>query len=428
MASRFVSQRALVESAAGGGAKVWQEIIKLSQQPHIVSNLGQGFPDFAGARVAREAAARVLEGTDASSLKLNQYSPVPGTARLRAALLRAWKSSAPASDAYTEEDNVVVTTSGTEGLYATMQACLNVGDEVLVMQPYFPWYVPCVRMAGATPVCVSLEPGTWRIPFEALERAVTVKTKAVIVNTPHNPTGHVASAGELERLSRFCVEHNLLVVSDEVYEPFVFKRASETDGARHEHVRIAHLPGMQERTVTIGSASKMFSLTGWRVGFLYGPKALVNAVNIVHSYNSYCAPTPLQDGVAAALEDMYCKGDSSEIWAEIKDLRDSFEDNARLLVDALRTVGVESSVPDGGYFLVADVARFPLPGAPRGARTTDVDFSRWLATCGVICVPMSCFYSLDGGPVPDSLVRFAICKRKETILKAVEAIRAGRSC
>jgi len=269
-----VSRRVLGESA-GGGAKVWAEIIKLSESPSIVCNLGQGFPDFAGTGIARTAACSVIK----SDAKLNQYSPVPGIASIRQELASLWNKSV--SNSFMDSDkNVLCTTSGTEALYVAMQSIINPGDEVLVFEPFFPWYLPAVRMAGGIPIVLTLKSPQFDIDFEDLKRKLTPKTKCVMFNTPHNPTGHVASKEEIEKLSRICIDENLVCVSDEVYEHFIFSESTP-------HMKIADVPGMQERTLTIGSASKMFSLTGWRVGWMFGPEDIISACRTIHG--KYCS-------------------------------------------------------------------------------------------------------------------------------------------
>mmetsp|Transcript_3608 Transcript_3608/g.5592 ORF Transcript_3608/g.5592 Transcript_3608/m.5592 type:complete len:400 (-) Transcript_3608:43-1242(-) len=393
-----ISKRVVRETTGGGGGKVWADIIKLSQGDNIVSDLGQGYPDFAGTLMARKHACETITNEE----RKNQYSPVKGTPRIVNALKELWNKGSSSEGSMVGTENILVTTSGTEALNNAMQAMINPGDEVIVFEPYFPWYLPAIRMAEGLPVTVTLNGPSFGIDFDQLATKLSSKTKAVLFNTPHNPTGHVATREEIQKLSELCVKHDILCISDEVYDRFTF--------GQHEHHRIAELPGMAERTLTVGSASKMFSLTGWRVGWIYGPEDLVSAVSTCHGYNSYCAPTPLQEGIATALEDLCVEG--SQVGAEIESLSVNFCANARCLGAALEDIGVDSYAPDGGYFLVADVSK---------TGKTDVEFCRWLAEeKGVICVPMSVFYASEAKP--NSLVRFAICKQPETIQTAVKAI------
>ena len=208
-----------------------------------------------------------------------------------------------------------------------MAAFLDPGDEVIVFEPVFPWYLSHARLAGATPVPVRMAAPGFAFDIGALKAAFSPRTKALVFNSPHNPSGHVATAAECAAIAALCVEHNVLVLSDEVYERKVF-------GGRTE-VRLADFPGMRERTLTLGTASKLFSLTGWRVGWVTGPAALLAGVRTVHSYSTFCAPTPLQAGVAAALRDAAAGGagpDASSV---------AFEANAAVLGAALTDVGLE---------------------------------------------------------------------------------------
>eukprot|EP00512_Aurantiochytrium_limacinum_P008145 CAMPEP_0171535620 /NCGR_PEP_ID=MMETSP0959-20130129/17231_1 /TAXON_ID=87120 /ORGANISM="Aurantiochytrium limacinum, Strain ATCCMYA-1381" /LENGTH=408 /DNA_ID=CAMNT_0012081537 /DNA_START=54 /DNA_END=1280 /DNA_ORIENTATION=+ len=397
---RRVSQRVLSEGNSGG-QKVWSEIIKLAQGPNIVCDLGQGFPDFEGTKIARDEACRVVQ----ENPRLNQYSPVPGTRNLREALADHWNKDAgiPAEAKVDVDLNVVVVTSATEAIYAAMQAIVDPGDEVIIFEPYFPWYLPAVKMAGGKPITLTLRPPGFGIDFEELENAITDKTKLIMFNSPHNPTGHVATAEEISKLAELVVRKDLLCISDEVYEAFVFNPM--------KHIRLAHEKGMANRTLTLGSSSKLFSLTGWRVGWVFGPPDIVSAVSSLHAYNSYCAPTPFQEGSAVAIRDLD-KGPDSIVSKEVAQLGSQFQENARRLGAALEAAGAEVIYPDGGYFLVCDT---------RKTGKNDVEFARWMATAkGVVCVPMSVFH--NNVDAPDYLVRFAICKKPETIDAAVKAI------
>ena len=278
---------------------------------------------------------------------------------------------------------------------------------MICFQPFFPWYLPAIRLAGGTVKCVTLDPAKrFAMDPEALRAAFSPKTKMIITNTPHNPTGHVATAAELELIAELCKEHDTLVLSDEVYEPFVFR-------PEDRHRRICDLPGMAGRTITLGSGGKLFSCTGWRVGWIYGPAELVGAVKAIHGYCTFSAPTPFQEGIAAALDEARSGG---ELDGHFGQLSESFRANAAKLCDALGTIQVEGFMPDGGYFLVCDVAATGM---------TDIEFCKWLAAeRDVTCVPLSVFY--DEGAAPRSLVRFAICKSPETIERAVAAITASK--
>mmetsp|Transcript_12106 Transcript_12106/g.14128 ORF Transcript_12106/g.14128 Transcript_12106/m.14128 type:complete len:278 (+) Transcript_12106:112-945(+) len=258
----------------GGGAKVWGEITKLALGPNIVADLGQGFPDFEGSSKARGEASNAI----LNMKRENQYSLVPGLPLLRQSLSDYYAKSYPGSKKLDPETEVVVTASGTEALYASFQALVDPGDEVIVFEPFFPWYLPGIRLAGGVPRVVTLKPPNFELVESECRKAFTNKTKVVVLNTPHNPTGHVCRKSELEFLSALCAEHDSILISDEVYDNFTF--------GDEKHVRACDLPNMFERCVTIGSAAKMFSLTGWRVGWAFGPEDLTTAIRTVHAYSS----------------------------------------------------------------------------------------------------------------------------------------------
>lgn len=274
---------------------------------------------------------------------------------------------------------------------------------MVFFEPFFPWYLPHVRMAGGTPKPVRLRGPTFDILSveRELRAAFSSRTKLCIFNTPHNPTGHCASHAELQLIAELCQKHDALCLSDEVYESCLYGNT--------KHQRICEVQGMWERTLTIGSASKLLAMTGWRVGWVTGPADLVTAARTLHSYTTFCAPAPLQEGIAAALE------------AEVATLR--FDDqgslmhrNWELLAEALRSTGVEVCPANGGYFLVADVSSTGM---------TDVEYIKWLATeRRVAAFPMSAFYSADGAEAPPQcFVRFAVCKERATIERAVAALQ-----
>eukprot|EP01012_Entosiphon_sulcatum_P032688 TRINITY_DN4153_c0_g1_i1.p2 TRINITY_DN4153_c0_g1~~TRINITY_DN4153_c0_g1_i1.p2 ORF type:complete len:389 (+),score=49.65 TRINITY_DN4153_c0_g1_i1:1261-2427(+) len=383
--SRFVAQR--IQHTGNAFAKAWAEIMTAGRQPGVV-DLSQGYPDFEdGSRTATNAAASAITG----SVLSNQYSPSSGVAALRSALSRFYNRSYGVTlDPDTE---VLIVTSGTEAIYATFQTFINPGDEVILFEPCFPWYIPAIQLAGGIPVPLPLPMPGFGIDETALRAAITPRTRIIIVNTPHNPTGHVLSMEELELVAKSCREHDLLALSDEVYETL-------TD----RHTRLASLTGMHERTLTVGSAGKMFSLTGWRVGWLTGPPDLISPLRTCHSYTTFCAPTPLQMGVAAALDD-------PDLASTLQSVRRVIRDNAERLTAALERRGIQPLPYEGGYFLLADVG------------TTGMDdraYCKWLLDAKrIVAVPISLFQT-SGKPC--SLVRFSCCKRPATIDAAVAAL------
>jgi len=278
-------------------------------------------------------------------------------------------------------------------------ALLDPGDEVLMFEPFYPFLLGAIRMAGGIPRAVPLIAPEFAIDAAAVEAAITSKTRMIVHNTPHNPTGHVTTPREMEALAAVCVKHNLVAVSDEVYEHAVFPPL--------QHQRLADLPGMRERTVTVSSAGKLFSLTGWRVAWAYGPARLMAPLNYAHIHMTYCAPTPLQAGIAAALRE------EDGTFGGVGEL---FKGNYHLLSDAvLRGTGATPCRAQGGYFLVADVSG-------SGAKI-DMEYCERLADSkGVVCTPLSVFY-LEAER--SMLVRFTICKSRAYILGACEALLKG---
>ena len=360
------SARARLELGSRGASQVWNEIMALSRQPGVI-DLGQGWPDVGASDAARSAAAAAV--LDDSDVKLNQYRRAkPLQKRKQPSLTLRPPDCTSVSDGLPvltqalcgyynalhgwglTPSDVLVTTSATEALYSIFQAFLDPGDEVVLFEPVFPWYVSHARLAGATPVCVRLCPPLWSLDSAALASAFTPRTKLVCFNSPHNPSGHVASRQEVELLASLCVRHNVVAVADEVYERKVFKTNKE--------MRLRDAPGMAERTLTLGTSSKLLSLTGWRVGWVVAPPALLAGVRSMHSYSTFCAPTPLQVGVAAALTQAAQElGDVPAGAAPPADQSARlFEHNASVLGDALRAAGLTVFPVDGGYFLVADAS------------------------------------------------------------------------
>ena len=351
-------------------------------------NLGQGFPDTDGPAEMAEVAARGLrEG-------LNQYAPARGLPGLREAVAEHQQRfyGIPLDP----ETEVLVTVGATEAIAASLLALVEPGDEVVVIEPYYDSYAACVGMAGGVLRTVPLRFPDLALDVAALRAAVTDRTRVLLLNTPHNPTGKVFSREELEEVARVAREHDLLVVSDEVYEHLVF------DGL--QHVPVATLPGMAGRTLTISSVGKTFSFTGWKTGWVSGPAELVDAVAAVKQFLTFVGVTHVQPAAAHGLRmpDDFFAGLAGDLQAK----RD-------VLVEALTDVGVPVSPCQGTYFVIADFA-------PHGV-TDAVDFCRRLPEeVGVVGVPVSVFVQ-DPAPV-SSLVRFAFCKKEEVLREAARRL------
>ncbi|MCB9737923.1 MAG: aminotransferase class I/II-fold pyridoxal phosphate-dependent enzyme [Deltaproteobacteria bacterium] len=370
------------------GTSIFSEMTALATA-HGAINLSQGFPDFEGPDSIREAAIAALRGG------ANQYARSAGRPELAAAI--AAHVGAHRGIALDPTTQVVVTSGCTEALMAMALGVLEPGDEVITFEPFYDAYPVVCAAAGAT-----LRPITLRFPelavdLDAVRAAITPKTRMLLINTPHNPSGKVFSRRELSDLAAIAVEHDLIVVTDEVYEHLVYDVP---------HVTMAELPGMAERTLVLSSAGKSFSYTGWKIGWAYGPAALCAAVQAAHQFLTFCSATPLQLGIAHALAEL-----PADFYAELSAMYRSKRD---FLVEVLQQAGFRVGIPDGTYFVVADFT--PLFDGD------DRDFCRWLTTeHGVAAIPPSVFYSED----PDEgrrLVRFAFCKTQPTLDAAAERL------
>ncbi|MEU5252748.1 pyridoxal phosphate-dependent aminotransferase [Streptomyces longwoodensis] len=373
------------------GTTIFAEMSALALRTGSI-NLGQGFPDTDGPEEIREAAVRALRDG-----RGNQYPPGPGVPELRHAVadhqLRRYGL------AYDPDTEVLVTAGATEAIAASLLALLEPGDEVVALEPYYDSYAACIAMAGARRVPVTLRPseGRFRLDLDELRDAVTDRTRLLLLNTPHNPTGTVLTRAELAAVAELAVERDLLVVTDEVYEHLVFDDA--------EHVPLATLPGMRERTVTLGSAGKSFSFTGWKVGWVTAPAPLVTAVRSAKQYLTYVASGPFQYAVAEALA-------LPETYFE--DFRADMRAKRDLLAGGLAEAGFGVYVPSGTYFVTTDVR--PL------GETDGVAFCRSLPErAGVVAIPNAVFYDHreEGAP----FVRFAFCKRTEVLQEAVTRLK-----
>ncbi|MDQ1502474.1 MAG: N-succinyldiaminopimelate aminotransferase [Actinomycetota bacterium] len=354
-------------------------------------NLGQGFPDTDGPPEVAEAAIAAIRAGH------NQYPPGAGLPALRQAIADHQRRCYGLD--HDPDTEVVVTMGATEAIAAAVIGLCEPGDEVVTLEPYYDSYAATIAMAGAQRRVVTLRAPDFALDPDALAAAIGPKTRLILLNSPHNPTGRVLSAGELDAVARVCVEHDLLAVTDEVYEHLVY------DG---RHIPLATLPGMAERTVTISSHGKTFSFTGWKVGWACGPADLIAAVRTVKQYLSYSGATPFQHAatVALALPASY----HDVLAAGLTQRRD-------LLCQGLRDAGLDTFTPQGTYFAVTDAASV---GAADG-----VEFCFALPErVGVVAVPMSVFY--DDPDAGRTLVRFAFCKRPEILAEAAARLKGLR--
>ncbi|MFE7616103.1 pyridoxal phosphate-dependent aminotransferase [Streptomyces sp. NPDC057496] len=374
------------------GTTIFAEMSALAVRTGSI-NLGQGFPDTDGPEEIREAAVRALRDG-----RGNQYPPGPGIPELRTAI--ADHQQRRYGLAHDPDTEVLVTAGATEAIAASLLALLEPGDEVIALEPYYDSYAACIAMAGAARVPVTLRPEpstrTYRLDLDELRAAVTPRTRLILLNTPHNPTGTVLTREELGAIAALAVERDLLVVTDEVYEHLVFEG---------EHLPLASFPGMRGRTVTIGSAGKTYSFTGWKVGWITASPELVSAVRSAKQFLTYVSAGPFQYAVAEALRlpDSYYDA----LRAELRAGRD-------LLSDGLTEAGFEVYRPAGTYFVTTDIR--PL------GESDGFAFCRALPErCGVVAIPNAVFYDHREQGAP--FVRFAFCKRKAVLEEAVDRLK-----
>lgn len=350
---------------------------------HGAINLGQGFPDTDGPdEVRRVAAQALMDGP-------NQYPPMMGLPALRQAVADSERRFFGIGR---DPADVLITSGATEALSDALMALVEPGDEVVVFDPCYDCYVPLIRRAGGVPKIVPLSPPEWSFSEQALDEAFSGKTKAILINNPHNPASKVLSRAELERVAAKIIKHDAYAICDEVYEHLVFGQA--------EHIPLATLPGMAERTVRIGSAGKSFSLTGWKVGYVSGPSSLIAPIAKAHQFTTFTTPPNLQTAVAfgLALPDDYFRRLADDLAAK----RDR-------LADGLAAIGLPTLKADGSYFLIADISQLGLGSDVEAAQRMTVE-------AGVATVPMSAFYQ---GDAPSHLLRFCFCKRDEVLDEAV---------
>jgi aspartate/methionine/tyrosine aminotransferase len=360
--------------------------------PERAVNFAQGFPDFStDARILDAAAAALRDG-------FNQYATTWGAPQLRQAVAR--KQSAAWGRAVDPETEVTVSCGATEAMIAAMLAAIDPGDEVIVFEPFYENYGPDCIISGAVPRYVTLRGSDWSFDPDALRAAFTTKTRAIVVNTPHNPTGKVYSQTELELIAELCIEHDAIAITDEIYEHLVY---------RGRHISLATLPGMQERTITISGASKTYSVTGWRIGWLIAPPALSAGIRKVHDFLTVGAAHPLQVAIASALEL------PPSFYTE---LRGDYQERRDAIVTGLRECGFEVSAPDGAYYVMAGIEKLGFDD--------DVKFARHLIEkAAVATVPASSFY--HDPAAGRGQVRFSFPKKIETIERGLQALRALRT-
>ena len=412
-----LSKRAQLVAGKGAGGHVaeWKALLEEAERPVNV-NLTQGFPDFEGSRTARFEAAEAIMRLE--SQRLNQYSPLVGLSSLMDSIANLYTRLWPKIGEMDAAKNVVVTTSGTEAISVAMQTLVSPGDEVILFEPFFPWYAPGVRLAGGEVKLVRLdmEDGFAIDRTRLLEAFDPKRTKMIVLNTPHNPTGRVLTREEVRSVHEVAStsEIGCVVFSDEAYEGQCWAPGG------HEKVQtmVEDLNAeacARVKCLTMGTASKLCSLTGWRVGWLTGPEEIIKGAKAMHGYSTYCAPSPFQHGIAKALDgfedldpDTCFDGTGALIRA-----------NAEKVTSAMRAMGFKMYKPEGGYFVVADCS-------PLGFET-NMEFCRTLLDeCQVAVAPMNMFYGRppeELSPSERCLVRLAICKTEPVIDEAITRMK-----
>jgi len=380
------------QRVAGFGTTVFVEINDLARR-HGAVNLGQGAPDFDGPPEVLAAAVKAVQSA------LNQYAPGIGMPAARAAIANhAARFYAQELDPDTD---VLVTAGATEGVFAAILGLTDPGDEAIVFEPVYDTYVPNLVMAGVTPRYVPLRGEDWSFDPDELAQAFNSRTRVIIINTPHNPTGKVFTRDELRVIANLCAAHDVVAITDEVYEHILYDDAI--------HTRLATLPGMRERALTISSLGKTFSVTGWKIGWAIGPAALVHAANQAHQFITYAVAAPLQAAAATAL---------TLPASFYENLQASYQSRRDRMVKVLQQVGFKVFKPAGSFFVMIDWRGV----APRNIKD-DRQFAEWLIReVGVACIPASPFYQESDKQLGRHFARFAVCKKDETLAMAAERL------
>ncbi len=371
---------------------VIREMSRLAVQYGAI-NLAQGFPDFPAPDFIKKFAVEAINSD------INQYAITWGSKNLRNAIVEKFKSFYNME--FDPETEVTVCCGSTECMISALLGVINQGDEVVIFEPFYENYGPDVILCGAKPVYITLKSPDFSLEREQLEQAFSERTKAVIINTPHNPTGKVFSKKELELISEFCVKYNVLAITDEIYEHILY--------TEKPHIPIATLPEMRERTITINGISKTFSVTGWRIGYILAPENLNNGIRKVHDFLTVGAPAPLQEAAAKAM------AVEKEFYENLKTF---YQNKKNILLQALKETGFQCIEPEGAYYIITSFDNFGF--------NNDIEFTEYLIKdIGVAVVPGSSFYT-EKSTESNKFVRFCYCKKEETLTKAIEKLNKIR--
>ncbi|HOT74795.1 MAG TPA: methionine aminotransferase [Candidatus Wallbacteria bacterium] len=370
------------------GASVFAEMTKMAVDNNAI-NLSQGFPDFDGPEFIKEAACEAIKAGH------NQYANTFGVPALRKAISEKYKKFYGLS--YNPDTEISILAGATEAIFTTIISIINAGDEVIILEPYYDSYPVAVTMAGGICKYLTLEFPDFKVDFEKLESLVTKKTRMIIINTPHNPSGKVFTRSELETLAAIAIKHDLIVMSDEVYEHITF------DGVKH--IPTATIDGMFDRTITISSTGKTFSMTGWKIGTVCAPAPICAAVRTAHQYVIFAVATPFQHAMIKGFE----APDSF-----YRELIEFYTAKRDMMAKSLTQQGFDIVMPKGSYFIMADFTRFGF--------TNDVEFCKYLTSqIKVAAIPPTSFYF--NKKYGEKLVRFAFCKKEETLAAAADRLK-----
>ncbi|OQV15829.1 Kynurenine--oxoglutarate transaminase 3 [Hypsibius exemplaris] len=402
----------LSDRLKGLDKNVWVEYTGLAAK-HKAVNLGQGFPDFPPPAYVTKALA---EATNGANHLLNQYTRGYGHPRLVNVMAEVF--SKIHNRPIDPNNEILVTIGAYQSLFCAITGFINPGDEVIVIEPFFDCYEPMIRYAGGTPVFVPLHPpktktdgmtksADWTLDMRELEDHFTSKTRMIILNTPNNPLGKVFTKKELDAIAEICVRKNILVVSDEVYEWLIFQP--------NEHIRIADLPGMWERTITVRSAGKTFSVTGWKLGWAIGPANLILNCRVMLQNVSYTSPTPIQEAVAVGFEIEKDRIGSKECY--FQELPEMLVEKRDRMAEMLQKAGFIPILPEGGYFMLADYSKLKnMPELPKSDEAADSVFVKWMiAEKKLATIPVSAFYSQGHKHLAEEYIRFCFSKNDSTL-------------
>uniref|UniRef100_A0A8C4WZQ0 Kynurenine--oxoglutarate transaminase 3 n=2 Tax=Eptatretus burgeri TaxID=7764 RepID=A0A8C4WZQ0_EPTBU len=419
MASQFANARRI----EGLDKNIWVEFTQLAADYKAV-NMGQGFPDMPPPQHVTDA---LVHACSAENYRFHQYTRSFGHPRLVTALAELYgKLHGRTLNAFT---NILVTVGGYGSLFCAFQGLIDLGDEVIIIEPYFDCYEPMVKMAGGIPVFVPLRPtpvkgrlqssGDWSLDPEELVSKFNKRTKAIVINTPNNPLGKVFSRHELEGIAELCVQNDVLCFSDEVYEWLVYDN--------REHVRIATFPGMWERTVTVGSAGKTFSVTGWKLGWSVAPEGLMKHLQTVHQNCIYNCPTPLQEAVANAFSVELSRLASPSCY--FSSLPNELRVKRDRMADMLSHAGMQPVLPEGGYFMIADISNIEVDlSGEKDDEFYDSKFVKWLIkNKGLASIPVSAFYSAENKKNFSKFIRLCFIKEDATFEKAAAILNDFKS-